>query len=246
MQRIANRMGVLASVVAVVLIVNGCAATRERRGKPEESGFLGDYSQLQKNKDYPAALVYVNPAAQWSRFNMIDLDSVTMWADQETNRLSDKDKQMLTDTMFTKLYEQLDKYFVVTNSAGPTTLRLRVALTEAKGAKVALRVVTTVVPQMRLLGAVVGLAADTATMVGTATVEMEVLDSITEQRLAAAVDERSGTKVLFAKRTFTTWGDVEAAAEYWAKRVAWQLARHGVQRKPGVAMPEEPSQSRSF
>lgn len=246
MQKAAKRVGVLVSVVAVVLVVNACAATRERRGTPEEAGFLGDYSQLQKNEKYPAALVYVNPAAQWSRYNAIDLDSVTMWATKETSALSEEDKQMLTDTMYTQLYEQLDKYFVVTKSAGPTTLRLRAALTQAKGAHVALRVVTTVVPQIRLLGAVVGLAADTATMVGTATVEMEVLDSITDERLAAGVDERSGTKVLFAKRTFTTWGDVEAATEYWAKRVAWQLARHGVQRKPGVAMPEEPSQSRSF
>jgi hypothetical protein len=191
-------------------------------------------------------LIYVNPTAQWSRYDRVDLDSVTLWASQQTNELSDKDKQMLTDTMFTELYKQLDKYFVVTNSAGSSTLRLRVALTEAEGAKVALRVVTTVVPQIRVLGAVVGLAADTATMVGTATVEMEVLDSITQQRLAAAVDERSGTKVLFAKRTFTTWGDVEAASEYWANRIAWQLARHGVQRKAGVAMPDEPSQSRSL
>jgi hypothetical protein len=64
--------------------------------------------------------------------------------------------------------------------------------------------------------------------------------------LAAAVDDRAGTKVLFAKRAYQTWGDVDAACQYWSKRVAWQLARQGVQRRAGVAMPDEPSESRSF
>jgi hypothetical protein len=123
---------------------------------------------------------------------------------------------------------------------------LRVALTQAQGAKVGLRTITTVVPQLRMAGGVVGLAADTATTVGSATVEMEVLDPVTNQRLAAAVDDRAGTKVLFAKRSYQTWGDVGAACDYWSNRIAWQLARHGVQRRPGVAMPEEPSESRSF
>jgi hypothetical protein len=102
------------------------------------------------------------------------------------------------------------------------------------------------VPQLRVAGSLVGLAGDTAATVGSATVEMEILDPVTNQRLAAAVDDRAGTKVMFAKRAYQTWGDVAAACEYWSKRIAWQLARQGVQRKPGVAMPEEPSQSRSI
>lgn len=230
-------------VVAVVAMV-GCTATRGRRGAPVESGFLRNYSQLQESKDYPHRLVYVNPIAEWSRYNAIELDSVTLWATKGTVKLSEKDQQMLTDTLFTELYDELGKVFVLTNSAGPSTLRLRVALTQAKGANVPLRTVTTVIPQARLLGAVVGLGADTAATVGTATIEAEILDSVSNRQLAAVVDQRSGTKVLFAKRAYTTWGDVEAACELWAKRLTWQLARAGVQRKPGVEMPKEPGESR--
>jgi hypothetical protein len=87
---------------------------------------------------------------------------------------------------------------------------------------------------------VVGLSADVAATVGSATVEMELRDSITDERLAAAVDSRAGNKALFTKRTFEKWGDVEAADRFWSQRIAWQLARHGVQRKPGAPMPEEP------
>ncbi len=246
MQTIVKRAGVFA-LLAMLVAASGCAATRGRRGEPEKSGFLGDYSQLEKNKDYPAALIYVNPNVQWSLYDSIDLDSVSLWASQASgSKISDKEKQMLADTLFTALDEELGKYFVLTSSAGPSTLRLRVALTQATGANVPLRTVTTIVPQARLLGTAVGLGGDTATTVGTATVEMELLDTVTNRRLAAAVDQRSGTKVLFAKRSYTTWGDVEAACDRWAKRLAWQLARHGVQLKPGAPMPEEPTESRSL
>jgi hypothetical protein len=235
----------LAVLVVVVLLGAGCTATRARRGEPEESGFLRDYSQLQKNPEYPAALVYVRPGVQWSHYNSVQLESVGLWGSDTTN-ISAEDRQMLTDTLYKSLYDELSKYFTVTSQPSANTLRLRVALTQGQGAKVGLRTITTVVPQMRLLGSVVGLAGDTATTVGSATVEIEILDPVTNQRLAAAVDARAGTKVLFAKRAYQTWGDVTAACEYWSKRIAWQLARHGVQRKAGVGMPEEPSESRSF
>ena len=148
---------------------------------------------------------------------------------------------MLTDTLYKALYDELGKTFTLAERAGPDTLRMRVALTQAKGAIVPLRAITTIVPQLRVVSTIVGLSADVAVTVGTATVEMEVRDSITGRRLAAAVDSRAGNKALFTTRTFTKWGDVEAAEQYWSQRVAWQLARHGVQRKPGAPMPPEPS-----
>jgi len=235
----------LTVLAALSIMVAGCAPTRELRGTPEESGFLGDYSQLQKNPDYPAALVYFNPEAQWSRYNSIQIDSAGLWLKEGTD-ISPEDQKKLTDALYEALHTQLSEYFVISNAPGAKTVRLRVALTQAQGAKVAARVVTTVVPQLRMAGSIIGLVGNTATMVGSATGEMEVLDSVTNERLAAAVDDRAGTKVLFAKRAYTTWGDVEAACEYWAKRITWQLARHGLQLKPGASMPEEPKESRTI
>jgi hypothetical protein len=80
----------------------------------------------------------------------------------------------------------------------------------------------------------VGLAADTANTVGSVTAEMEVVDSVSSERLAAAVDERAGTKRIFTTRTFKKWADVEAACRYWAERVGLFLARQGVPQKPGA------------
>ena len=66
------------------------------------------------------------------------------------------------------------------------------------------------------------LAADTQIFVGTAGIEAEILDSVTGERLAAAVDERAGSKAL--KGSTSTWSDVKDAFDYWAERLKVRLA----------------------
>jgi Protein of unknown function (DUF3313) len=227
--------GFLAALVAVALLdLTGCGATRGRRGVSEHGGFLGDYSQLQPQEGYEAQEVYVNPSAVWSRYRAIELDSVSLWATEDTAKLSAQDRQMLTDVLYKALHEQLGKRFVLADRPGADVLRVRGAFTQAKGAKVAMRTVSTFVPQMFIIGMAVGLAADTANTVGTATVEMEAVDAVTGERLAAAVDQRAGTKAIFTTRTFHKWADVEAACQHWAERVALFLVRQGIPQKPGA------------
>jgi len=232
--------------VVALLALNGCAATRERRGAPETSGFLGDYSKLEKNPAFPASLVYVKPGVVWSRYSSIQLESAGLYLTDSSSQMSAEDKERLAGMLYNTLRDQLDQTFVLTPSPGPNTLRIRVALTQAQGAKVAARVVTTVVPQLRVLTTVGGLATDTAGTVGAASAEMEAVDSTTGERLAAAVDQRAGTKALFAERAYTKWGDVQAAINYWSKRMVWQLARAGVQLKSGAVIPTEPEPERSL
>lgn len=225
---------------ALVCTLVACAASRGRRGDAPESGFLGDYSQLQSLEGWPAQELYFNPNAEWSRYDTIQLDSVTLWANEDTGKLSDEDQQMLTDTLFKALHEQLSKYFEMSDQPGPNTIRMRAALTQAKGAKTALRAISSLHPGTLLLGAAVGLSLDTANSVGTATLEVELLDAITNQRLAAAVDQRAGTKafaLIAPKRTFSKWGDVEAIANYWAERAAIVLLKQGVRPKEGAPEP---------
>jgi uncharacterized protein DUF3313 len=97
-----------------------------------------------------------------------------------------------------------------------------VAITDAKGARVALNTVSKVVPQLRLLTTVGGLATDTQLLVGRAGVEAEILDGVTDQRLAAAADRRAGTKAL--RGGVGTWSDVENAFDYWSERLRTRLA----------------------
>jgi hypothetical protein len=229
--------GFLVLVCAMV----ACSASRGRRkGEVPQSGFLRDYSQLEKLEDWPAREAYFNPNAQWSRYDSIQIDSVTLWADKSIDKLSAEDQQMLTDTLYMALHEELSLYFNISDHPGPNTLRLRAALTQGKGAKAVMRSLTSIHPGTLLLGAAVGLSLDTANSVGSATLEAELLDSATNERLAAMVDQRAGTKVFFLiapKRTFTKWGDVKAIDSYWAKRAVIVLLKKGVPAKEGAPPP---------
>jgi hypothetical protein len=221
----------LALVALTVLALAGCASTRGRRGEAEPSGFLGDYSQLAPLEGYDAQEVYIRPGVDWGSYEAVQIESVTLWMNEGEGPKDEKDRQMLADLLYEALAKKLGEKYALADRPGPGVLRVRAALTQAKGAKVVLRTVSTIVPQARLLSAVVGLSADVAATVGTATAEAEIEDSLTGRRLAAAVDQRAGTKALFTTRTFTKWGDVEAACNYWAERAASFLERQGVPTK---------------
>lgn len=180
--------GGLAAALLVSLAVGatGCAATRGRRGPAPESGFLGDYSQLTAAKH--VQLGYAAPAADWSRYTTVELDTVTFWTGEEAGKLAPEERQMATDLLYKALHEELGRRFVLVDAPRADTIRIRAALTSARGAKVAMRTVSSIVPQMLVLSTVTGLSADAATTVGSASVEMEAVDAVTGERLAAAVD----------------------------------------------------------
>jgi hypothetical protein len=212
-----------------------CAAVRARRGVPEPSGFLGDYSQLEPRPDLDLQSIYLNPRVKWERYDAIELDSVTLWASEANVKLAADEQQMLADVLYTALSEELGARFELSDRSGLRVLRLRAALTQARGANVPMRTLSTFVPQAYLISAGIGLSADVARTVGTATVELEITDSITDRRLVAVVDQRAGTKsVMAGRRTFQTWGDVEAASRFWARRLAEGLETLGVRARPDL------------
>jgi hypothetical protein len=227
-RRVSKRMMAGALIAGLALSV-GCSPLRQRREAVEPSGFLRDYSQLQKNDEYPAYLIYINPRANWSRYNAIMIDSVSLWG--ASDKLSNEDRQMIAGMMYNALYDTLGKNFAIVTAPGMNVLRLRAAITEAQGSKVALNVVTSVIPQLRLLTTVGGMAADTAAIVGEASGEMEIVDSVSSERLAAAVDRETGTKAILRGNKFSKWGDVQDACDYWAGRVDKFLVKQGVRQK---------------
>ena len=124
------RRAALYTLIVVLLLAAGCSTTRQTRSV-ETSGFLGDYSQLEEGKRGQAQLVYVNPRADFSRYDAVLLDSVSVWQAEGSKPISDEDAQVLTDYFYNALHEEISKDFRVTAHPGPGVLRLRAALTEA-------------------------------------------------------------------------------------------------------------------
>ncbi|MEW6441183.1 MAG: DUF3313 domain-containing protein [bacterium] len=223
-RRTRSAMAFLAAFFLFALVLSSCAMTRQPRQAPVQSGFLGDYSQLQEGKGDQAALVYIDPAADFSKYDAVIIDSVSFWTQESggSKAVSAEEQQALTDYTYEALNRELGKVLKIATTPGPGVMRLRVALTEVKGARVASKTVTTVVPQLRVITTIGGMAADTAVTVGNACMEMDVTDSVTNQRLAAAVDERWGTKTLRGI-SFNKWKDAERAIDYWAERMRTRI-----------------------
>jgi hypothetical protein len=77
---------------------------RARRQTAEPSGFLGDYSRLEKLQGYDFQQMYIAPGVDWSGYYAIHLDSVTLWlTDGGQAKLNDADQQLLTDVVYKAL-----------------------------------------------------------------------------------------------------------------------------------------------
>jgi hypothetical protein len=237
MESARHRTGFAVAAMIVLTVValtsTGCGILWPTRGRhfedTERSGFLGNYSQLAPREGFDAQEVYVNPKAVWPRYNAIYIESVSLWVIDDSKKLDPKDQQMLTDMLYKSMSDKLGEKFKLVKEPGPGVIQLRMALTEAKGARVALNTVTTVVPQLRTASLIVGLGTDTAALVGAASMEAEATDAITNDRLAAVVDSRAGTKGIM--RMLSKWADVEAICDHWGERARDFFAAQGVQQK---------------
>jgi hypothetical protein len=211
------------SLVVLLLALAGCATTEQTRSV-EPSGFLGDYSQLQPGKSGQALLVYIDPAADFSRYDEVVVEPVTIWtgAGSDPVDVPRQELQRLADYLEASMREQLALEFKVVEERGPETLRIRAAITEARKSKVVLDVVSAALPPVRLLSAVEKLATGTHAFVGRAAIEVEILDATSNARLLAAVDERAGGKTL--EGSTSAWADVEEAFDYWAEVMGERLS----------------------
>ena len=210
------------ATLGMMLTLSACALTRQSRGV-DTSGFLGSYAGLREGGSGEAQLVYINSRTNFASYDKVLVEPVTIWAgaDSDVAKLPEEDRQLLVDYLDESLRNSLSQDYAIVDRPGPGVMRVRVAITEAKGSKVALDTVSTVVPQLRVLTTVGGLATDVQTFVGRAGVEAELQDSLTEERLAAAVDRRAGNKAL--RGVTSKWSDVQAAFDHWSERLRTRL-----------------------
>jgi hypothetical protein len=224
----ARRIGQVIALVGAVTLLAGCATTRQTRSV-ETSGFLGDYSQLREGEGSEAQLVYIDERVDYSRYDAVWIDTVEIWVSEDTEGLSDEDAQQITDYAYAAFHDEMSQHFRIADGPGDDVLRLRIAVSEAKGSRVVGNAVTSIVPQLRLLTTLTGLATDAQVFVGRATGEFEVTDSVSGERLMAAVDERAGTKAV--RGGILKWSDVKLAFDQWAEQARERFQELGIRQK---------------
>jgi len=225
-------------LLALMGIIAGCAETYQAK-KVQQSGFLGDYSLLQKGKEGQALLVYKNPNANWKSYNKVLLDPVTVWAgsDSQLNDVSPEDTTRLAEYLYTKVHVALAEDYQFVKAPGPGVMHIQIAITEADKPNAVLHTVGNVVPQAIVVSQLKKLVTGTNSFVGQASVEVKITDGATGVILAEAVDKRGGGKG-WTRATENTWADVDHTYDYWAQLLKYRLCqfRDGV---GCVAPPEE-------
>jgi hypothetical protein len=205
----------------------GCDTTKQVSETPKDfSGFLGDYSLLEKGGDGQANYVYFDHAVDWSKYTKIYIKPVELWKsndpDSPFGKMSHENQEKLASFFQTSLDNALQKNFQIVDQPGPNTLVVHGALTEAKKSWPVANLVTTVYPAALLLSYGKQAITGTGSFVGKVMVEAEFTDGVTGQRVAAAVDERAGTKALRTKFD-GSWGDVQLSFDWWANRLDLRL-----------------------
>lgn len=207
------------TMLAAFCILSGCAA---HKTEPKPQGFLGDYSKLKPGDDTQAGLVWIQPGLNPKNYDAIVVDRMQTWIKPDTTfkNVNAEDLNELVNYCSSTLAKEVAQVMPITPKPGPRVLVLRSALTDIVPGEPVSGTLSSIVP--------VGIVASGATQavtgsgigVGESSIETELLDGHTGQRLAAAVDRRAGTKAPFRG----SMQDAQDACDYWAKLIAKRLA----------------------
>jgi hypothetical protein len=189
----------LFGVGACVLLCTACAS------KPpmQKTGFVSDYSRLEVVSD--SRLAYRSP--ELAKYHSFIVDPVQIRV--KSDKLSEQDQAEAARYFREKLIDVIaENEFALTDEAGAGTARVRIALTDiAKSTWWA-----KIHPMGRAMGA----------GTGGASMEAEVIDSVTGEQLGAVIQSGSGNQ--FNVMAFATLTDVKSAIDSWADRAGRTLA----------------------
>ena len=190
----------------------------------QSSDFLSDYSQLKKTSDKYMGHSYLVQGAEDTMANytavIIDQPEIFIAPNSKYKGIKPDDMKALADAFRTSMSQSLAQDFMIVEQAGPNVLYVRFAITnlQLKKKRKGLLSYTPV-------GLVAGAAKSALTSDITKKIdlkglvmEMEVLDSNSEQQLAAAVEVRSGSKEEPA-----SWAELEAMIGVYAQRMRCTL-----------------------
>lgn len=202
-----------------------------RRTEPDEhlrsNGFLADYSMLQPGEEGQMQQLYINPNLGLDQYSRILIEPVTVWRspDSPLEDLDVGDLDELADYALYAFHKQLHHDFQLVQSPGANTMALRVAVTEASEAPIVLATASSRIPRLHIMTPTRALSDDASLFLSEASIEIELVDTLTGERIAAAVDRRAGQTVFRGEHG--EWVLVDSAFVFWAERLKTRLKEAG-------------------
>lgn len=206
--------------LATVALIGGCASGKVAEEK-QYSGFLKDYSQLKQEKDASGqpVLRYLNPTRAPESYAKLLIEPVVYYpAPRPTAQVSAATLAEIRDYFDHALRAKLGAEIPLTDKPGPGVARLRVALTAVASEKAGLAAYEYI--PIALI--VAGTREAAGTRAGEAAVytEMALDDSVTGERLGAAVKRGVGERVKGGESGVLTLDLVKPVLDRWAQQAA--------------------------
>lgn len=218
--QVCTAMGLL----VITGLLSGCGSTMQAR-KATPSGFLGDYSQLTPGDKGEALLRYVNPKVNFAKYNKILMMPVQVYAgkDSKIAKIPREDLRSLVNYLDATMREHLKSDYTFVDVPGPGVMKLQFAITEARRSIVLLDVVSSVTPPGIALSALKQVATGSPSAAGSVGGECQAVDSVSGERLFAAVDAQVGQKYTGKFDKFNTWRASQGAFDFWAEQMQERL-----------------------
>ena len=138
----------LALPVAATAETAPAASTEPMFGDYQAKGFLSDYSKISKTKNSDGSYEYVDPNADFSKYNKLLLDRIKIFFkdDSDYKGIDPDELKVLTDYFYEAIKKEVGDAYPLVEKSGPDVLHLRVAVTDIVPNKPEASLVTLAVP----------------------------------------------------------------------------------------------------
>jgi hypothetical protein len=181
------------AVQFIAVAALSAAVTMSAVAAEEHSGFLGDYSKLAKEKDANGdeVLRYVNPKVKPGSYQKVLIDATQFYpAPKPTSQVGDQALTDIRNYMDKALREGIGGKLPLASEPGPGVVRIRPAITAVDAKNQGLKPYELLPVGFIISRGIVGKAKE-----ATIELEVEVVDSVTGERLGAVVRKGVGAKI---------------------------------------------------
>jgi hypothetical protein len=178
------------SIAALCVMLAGCARKPEQSGLKQlapdaaNAGFLSSYANLKPSPRFEDSLVFVNPdeAKNIHKYFAVIVEPVQLYVSSkaDASKMPDRGRTALAAYFQHAITRAVGDAFPVVQEPGPLVLRLRTALVGVD--------VGADIPADQKGGAE---GLERAVDIGKVAVEVEFVDSVTGEQIAAAVDKKN-------------------------------------------------------
>jgi hypothetical protein len=209
-------------------------------GRTRQSGFLEDYPKFTADKERMGAAIYEAPGVDLNAYTKLMIDPVEIWIapDSKYKGIKPDEVKALADAFRAVLVEALEPAYPVVSKPGPGVLGIRMAITNVQLTKKK-RGLLGYTPVGLVISAGIKNLGDNMSLQD-ANIEVELLDSETNERIGALIDQQSktaeerkksakvATKLRSVQKGDTSWEAIESTLKYYAERFRGRMdMEHG-------------------